>query len=111
MIDEVLESWCAANTSNAALHILDEADVPAGPVNSIADIANDEQFKARGVFETVEVSGEVRTVPAMHPRLSEAPARSQWAGPELGEHTAEVLADWLDADNAQIAHWRSAQII
>jgi crotonobetainyl-CoA:carnitine CoA-transferase CaiB-like acyl-CoA transferase len=111
MIDDVLSAWCATMDSHDALNVLDEADVPAGPVNSIADIVNDEQFKARGVFEEVDVSGQTRIVPAMHPRLSDAPASTFWAGPELGQHTEYVLADWLDADAEQIEQWKSAQLI
>ena len=111
LIDEVLADWCGTVSSDEALTILDAADVPAGPVNSIADIAENEQFKARGVFETINVSGEERVVPAMHPRLTDSPARSAWGGPELGEHTADVLLDWLGEDAGQIEAWRKQGLI
>ena len=119
LIDEVLAGWCDARSSDEALAILDAADVPAGPVNSIADIVEDEQFKARGVFETINVSGDVtgnvtgeeRVVPVMHPRLSDSPARTAWGGPELGEHTADVLFEWLGADNRQLEGWRNQGLI
>ena len=119
LIDEVLVGWCETLSSDEALAILDAADVPAGPVNSIADIVEDEQFKARGVFETINIPGNVpgnegwdeRVVPAMHPRLTGSPARSVWGGPELGEHTADVLHDWLDVDAGQIEGWRNQGLI
>ena len=115
LIDEALAGWCNTRSSDEALALLDAADVPAGPVNSIADIVEDEQFKARGVFETISVSGngtdEKRVVPAMHPRLSDTPARSDWGGPELGEHTADVLHDWLGVDERQIEGWRNQGLI
>ena len=111
MIDEALSEWSAQRESENALQRLDAADVPAGPVNSIADIANDEHFKARQAFETVTVSEEDRLMPAVHPRLSDTPAQTRWAGPDLGEHTAEVLETWLGADAEQQAHWREAGLI
>jgi len=41
MIDEILSSWCRSEDSEHALQLLDSANVPAGPVNSIADIAKE----------------------------------------------------------------------
>lgn len=111
MIDEALSKWSMSLSSEAALQRLDAADVPAGPVNSIADIANDDQFKARGVFEEVEVHGQMRKVPAMHPRLSSSQARTRWAGPELGEHTHQVLEQWLNVEKSQIIAWQNQQLI
>ena len=110
-IDQVLSQWSESLNSDEALRVLDNADVPAGPVNSIADIASDEQFKARGVFEQVTVDGQSRLVPAMHPRLSKGAAKTQWPGAELGEHTQAVLKSWLDADDESIAQWKSKKII
>ena len=110
-IDEVLSHWCAGLASIDALDILDEADVPAGPVNSIADIANDPHFRARGAFENLPVKGVNRQLPAVHPRLQDTPAQSRWAGPELGEHTFDVLETWLGADQNQLGLWQKEEII
>jgi len=111
MIDEILAGWCESKGSRDALQLLDSAQVPAGPVNSIADITKDPHFEQRGVFEQVEVLGEVRKLPAMHPRLSLTPARTEWAGPELGEHTHEVLQEWLDATEPELNSWREGRVI
>lgn len=110
-IDALLSSWSATLPSAQALEILDAADVPAGPVNSIADMVEDPHFKARGMFETVAVNGEERLMPAMHPRLEQTPASSRWAGPELGQHTDEVLRSWLAADDENIAAWRAQRLL
>ena len=110
-IDNVLSRWSAALNSATALAILDQADVPAGPVNSIADIAADPHFAARGAFEEIVVSGEVRLVPAVHPRLCDTPATTRWAGPDLGEHTDQVLQDYLGAQPHEIDNWRAQGLI
>ena len=110
-IDDVLSSWSATLDSTDALAILDQADVPAGPVNSIADIAVDPHFAARGMFEEIVVNGEVRRVPAVHPRLCETPATTRWAGPDLGEHTEQVLMDYLSVEKSEINSWRELGLI
>lgn len=110
-IDEVLAHWCAGLKSVDALANLDESDVPAGPVNSIADIAEDPHFQARGAFEILPVNGVNRRMPAVHPRLQDTPAESRWAGPDLGEHTTEILCGWLDATTTQLLEWRTKGIV
>lgn len=110
-IDDALSLWARQLSAAEVLEALDAADVPAGPVNSIADIANDAHFLARGTFEPVMVGDEARRVPAVHPRLSKTPAQTHWAGPELGQHTDAVLERWLQADEAQCEVWREQRLI
>lgn len=110
-IDAVLSAWSATLDSTEALARLDAADVPAGPVNSIADIVQDPHFQARKLFEELDVGNEKRRMPAVHPRLEQTPASSRWAGPELGEHSDEVLESWLGIDSAQRQRWREDGLI
>jgi len=111
LIDSALATWCVKHDSVDALDMLDNADVPAGPVNSIADIAADPHFKARNAFESLPVGGVDRQLPAVHPRLDSTPARSRWAGPELGEHTESVLSELLMATPDQLTKWREAGVV
>lgn len=110
-IDAALAAWCETRDAADALWVLETASVPAGPVNSIADISRDEHFNARGMFESITVNGQQRRMPAVHPKLCDTPAQSRWAGPELGEHTGEVLTEWLGADDEQQRQWRHAGVI
>lgn len=110
-IDDVLSAWTAKRNSNDALERLENAQVPAGPINSIADIAVDPHFKARDAFEPVTVNGQQRLVPAVHPKLGRTPGSTEWAGPALGQHTDDVLSDWLSADESAIEALRRQKII
>ena len=71
--------------------------MPCGPINDLAQVFADEQIKARGVQITLPhaLSGEVALV-ANPIRLSRTPVEYRTAPPMLGEHSAEVLADWLE---------------
>jgi len=51
-IVEAIEKWVAANSSERVMAVLTESRVPAGPILSIKDIMEEEQFKARGMFES-----------------------------------------------------------
>ncbi len=69
------------------LAALDEAGVPAGPINTVADVFADPQFQHRGMrIENDGIPG-VRT-PIL---MSGAELDSGRRSPRLGEHTAEVL--------------------
>ncbi|HNA37483.1 MAG TPA: CoA transferase, partial [Microthrixaceae bacterium] len=45
------------------------------------------------------------------PKLSDTPGEVRWVGPELGEHTDEVLAEALDLDEAARSALRDAGVI
>jgi len=110
-IDLALQAWTLSLDAADALENLADADVPAGPINSIREIAEDPHFIARGAFEAVTVDDEVRHLPAVHPKLDVTPALTRWPGPELGEHTIEVLRDWLAASDVEIETWRTSNIL
>lgn len=110
-IDQVLGDWCASMSSIDALRVLELAVVPAGPINSIADVVADPHFQARGSFESISVNGEQRVVPAVHPKLSRTPGSTEWAGPELGAHTECVLQKWLEVEPDSIQKWTDNGVI
>jgi crotonobetainyl-CoA:carnitine CoA-transferase CaiB-like acyl-CoA transferase len=63
---------------------------------------NDPHFNSRGMFEQVEINGEPLKIPAILPRLDDTPGATEWAGPELGAHTDEVLKSLgMTADQIQ----------
>ncbi|MGM9428430.1 CaiB/BaiF CoA transferase family protein [Hydrogenophaga sp. MI9] len=82
------------------LSALEAAKVPCGPINSLAEVFADPHVLARGMVHRWEgeqahpLADQVDLV-ASPIRLSATPVRSQRPPPLLGEHQAEVLADWL----------------
>lgn len=94
-IDAALAAWAETMDSEAVLSALEEAQVPSGPIYSVADMAEDTHFKARGMFEQVEVDGRPLAIPAMAPKLSDTPGATRWPGPEVGAHNDEVFGDLL----------------
>jgi crotonobetainyl-CoA:carnitine CoA-transferase CaiB-like acyl-CoA transferase len=102
-LDEIIGAWTSTLTGDELLAVLDEARVPGGPIYSVVDMLNDPHYNARGLFEEVEVDGETLQIPAMIPRLSETPGRTDWPGPDIGAHNTEVLGDLLGMSAEEIA--------
>lgn len=75
---------------------LEQAGVPCGPVNDLAQVFADPQVLARGLKVRMAhpLSGEVDLV-ANPIRLSRTPVEYRLAPPLLGEHAAQILRDWL----------------
>lgn len=95
-IDQAINDWTLTKSYEEAYRELVAADVPTGPVYSIADIAKDPQYIARGIFETVEIEpGGTVKIPAVVPKLSASPGGTEWIGPKLGEHNEEIFCGLL----------------
>lgn len=75
---------------------LEQAGVPCGPINDLAQVFADPQVQARGtrIRMAHPLAGEVDLV-ANPIRLSRTPVDYRRPPPLLGEHNNEVLADWL----------------
>ncbi|WP_325573271.1 CoA transferase [Nocardioides sp.] len=95
----IIDGWVAQLTADEVVKMLSDADVPASPIMSVADIVNDPHANTRGSLITVadEEFGDVPMVAPL-PRMSATPGQVRWAGPALGEHTAEVLGELLGLD-------------
>jgi formyl-CoA transferase len=93
-LDGAISAWTSRFDLDEALRRLEQADVPCGRIYSIADIARDAQYAARGMIEKARLEGgEEVLLPGIVPKLSRSPGKTRWTGPRLGEHTAEVLRE------------------
>jgi CoA:oxalate CoA-transferase len=77
-------------------NLLDEHGVPNGPINRVDQVLRDPQIQAREMVQVVmhPDAGPV-TMAGIPVKLSRTPGEIRSASPRLGEHMAEVLADWL----------------
>ncbi len=101
-VDGAIADWTMTLTSTEILEVLEEARVPAGLIYSVADMVNDPHFQARGLFEEVDAGGKPLKLPAIVPKLSKTPGRTEWAGPTVGEHTREVLGEVLGLSDDEL---------
>jgi crotonobetainyl-CoA:carnitine CoA-transferase CaiB-like acyl-CoA transferase len=91
---------------------LDEADVPVGPVNDVAEILADPHVRARGLVSSFDYPGvgEFRALGLPYKFLGwDDPAVGR--PPALGEHTDAVLKEMLRFSDSEIQELRKAKAI
>ncbi|MFN8723045.1 MAG: CaiB/BaiF CoA transferase family protein [Rhodospirillales bacterium] len=92
----ILSALMTGVTRAALLEALEREGVPAGPINSVADVFADPQVIARGMrLDLVSEAAAAGSIPSVRSPIvldGEAMAAAT-PSPRLGEHTADVLAD------------------
>src|SRR3954470_19143664 len=93
-LDAAIGAWTARHAVERVLAALDEAKVPAGRIYTVADIAADPHYKARGMLEEVRMDdGSRMLVPGVVPKLSLTPGGHRRNAPALGQDTDAVLRE------------------
>jgi formyl-CoA transferase len=93
-IDAAIGEWTAPRTVAEVLAALDAAQVPGGRIYTVADIAADPHYRARGMLLDITLDdGSTLTVPGIVPKLSRTPGGHRRNAPALGQDTDEVLAE------------------
>lgn len=101
----MIESWLQSfPTDAAALKVLAEHRVPAGPVLSIEETVTHPYFVARRMVRQVpdRILGEV-TIPGFPFKFSAMPEELDLHAPLLGEHNEEVVGQYLGRSPDSIA--------
>jgi len=110
-LEAALEAAIAQHDREPLLKVLEDAGVPATPVNTVKQVMEDAQTAARSMIERV-----------VHPRLGEIPvvgtpikfsrmrAGVRRAAPQQGQHTDEILAEY-DYSTADIAALRTKKVV
>jgi crotonobetainyl-CoA:carnitine CoA-transferase CaiB-like acyl-CoA transferase len=111
-VNRIVTEWVGRFDRAEVLEMCLAEEVPAGKVNSIADIFADEHYQSRGNLAAVPVQGlgDV-VVPGVVPRLSATPGRIASLGPALGDATHEVLSDLLGLHAEDIRRLRRQRIV
>jgi crotonobetainyl-CoA:carnitine CoA-transferase CaiB-like acyl-CoA transferase len=89
-----LSASLASRTREEVLGGLEKRGVPAGPINTVADVFADPQIKYRGMRVDLPLP-QGGTVPSVRTpiQFSAAELSLGRASPRLGEHTAEILEE------------------
>ncbi|MGH8805547.1 MAG: CaiB/BaiF CoA transferase family protein, partial [Polaromonas sp.] len=91
-IDAAIGQWAAQRTVDEVLSALDQASVPAGRIYTVANIAADPHYRARGMLDEVRMDdGSTLAVPGIVPKLSRTPGGHRRNAPTLGQDTDAVL--------------------
>ena len=112
-LNELLVPWFANRTRDEAQTVMDEHGVPLAPIMSIADIFENEQYKARENIIRVDhpTLGSV-ALPGLIPKFTRTPGAVTHPGPEhSGAFNAAVYGDLLGLSEAEIERLRGEDVI
>ena len=111
-LDDLLGDWTRTLTSAELEAVLNEHSVPNGKIYTAPDMLADAHFAAREAIVTM-VHPLLGDFPMQNvvPKLSDTPGEVRWVGPELGEHTDEVLTELLGLDDETRAGLRERGVI
>ncbi len=111
--DVPLQDWCAGTPARAAMEALQAAGVAAGALLRVSELPEFDYYVGRGFFRQAENPHladrfTVEAAPVRSERLPDPPDRP---APLLGEHTAEVLREWLHMGEQEISALMQAKVL
>jgi formyl-CoA transferase len=112
-IEAVISEWAARHDAAEIDRLLNAEGVACGPINSVADIAEDPHFHAREMLVTHH-DPELGDMlgPGIVPKLSETPGSVRWSGPwDEGSHNDEVYTDVLGLSEAELEELRAGGVV
>ncbi len=111
-LTRLLQAVFAKRSTHEWVELLENAGIPNGPINDVAQVFEEPQVKARGIKVELDhpVAGKLPTV-ASPMRFSATPVEYKLAPPVLGQHTEEILRGLLQLDNAAIAKLRADGVV
>ncbi|MBU0725205.1 MAG: CoA transferase [Alphaproteobacteria bacterium] len=111
-LDDIIAKWTATVNAAELLDLLEESGVPSGRIYRAPEMLEDAHFKARNAIVRLmhPEFGEV-AMQNVAPRLSDTPGSVRHCGPELGQHTDEILTGDLGYSAEKIATLRTTGIV
>jgi crotonobetainyl-CoA:carnitine CoA-transferase CaiB-like acyl-CoA transferase len=102
-VDEVISQWTRSHEVMELEKLLIAAEIPAARIFTMADIFNDEQYRARKMLDKVPDAdlGTV-TLTGVVPKLSETPGSLRCTGGCVGRDTREVLSTLAGLSDRQL---------
>jgi formyl-CoA transferase len=111
-ITELLAAIFNQKSTKEWVHLLDDAGVANGPINSIAEVFEEPQVQARGMqIQLDHASAGKVTLVGSPMKFSATPISYEIPPPALGQHTQEILEKVLHKSEAQITQLKDSGIV
>jgi formyl-CoA transferase len=105
-----VEAWTSTKTKFEAMDLLNQHDIPCGPILSMEELAHEPSLRKTGTVVEVDHPKRGKYLTVGNPiKMSDSPTHVT-RSPLLGEHTDEVLAE-LGFKAAEVAALRSQKVI
>jgi formyl-CoA transferase len=103
-----IEAWTMTKDKLEAMKILNEYDIPCGPILSMKEIAEEQSLRDTGTVVEIDHPTRGKYLSVGNPiKLSDSITEVK-RSPLLGEHTDEILRDVLKFDESKIAEFKNS---
>ena len=110
-IFDTIEAWTMTKTKFEAMEILNQYDIPCGPILSMKELAEDQSLRETGTVVEVDHPTRGKYLSVGNPiKLSDSVTEVE-RSPLLGEHTDEILTELLGYEDGEIAEIRASGAI
>ena len=110
-LDAIIRAWTQTRTKHEAMAQVGGAGIPAGAVLDTMELQNDPSFEKRGIMQVMDHKSHAGfKMPSWPVRIDGKPPTVK-ASPILGEHTSEVLRDWLGKSDSDVEALRAGKIV
>jgi len=109
-VDAIIAEWTMKHTKYEAMDLVGKAGIPAGAVRDTLDLVNDPDFQKRRIIQNIQHPGYGPFKALTWPVKFDGVATTVVPAPLLGQHTDEVLKDWLDMSADQAAALRTDKV-
>jgi formyl-CoA transferase len=110
-VDAIVAAWTIQHDKHTAMRLVGDATIPAGAVLDTVELAADPTFRARGIRQTMahpEVGDYVMSGWPVRFGGKTAPVKP---APLLGQHSEEVLAEWLRLPADEIDNLKKQAVV
>ena len=110
-VDAIVSEWTRKHDKHEAMNLVGSATIPAGAVLDTMELANDKTFEQRGIRQTMKHPQVGDYVMSGWPVRFSGQPPAVGPAPMLGQHNADVLADWLKLDKDKIGALKAGAVI
>ncbi len=111
-VDAIVAPWIRARSKYEVAEIFKANRIPAAPVRDLTEVTADPHMHARGMLHDVDhpEMGKI-VLPSSPLRFAGSEPPALQPEPEVGEHTAAVLADWLGMEANDVHRMKDAGVV
>lgn len=110
-LEQEIAAWTSTQSTDAVLAMLKEGRIPSAKVATIADVVNNPQVQHNGNIIWTKHGEHDVPMQGFTVNFSETPMALQRSCPGIGEHTEEILSEWLNLSSSDAQRLRVAKAI
>jgi crotonobetainyl-CoA:carnitine CoA-transferase CaiB-like acyl-CoA transferase len=110
-LEDIISAWSSTQTTEAMLAVMSAGRIPGTKVATVEDVVNNPQVAHNEQIIWADQGGHKVPMQGFTVKFSDTPMQLRHPTPAIGEHTAEVLQDWLDYSAADVDRLQDSRAV